>query len=147
MNDFRFLVITCLIAMLSCTSSLAQLAKRSGSVSKSQSADFQIQASKKIDRLVGADFRRKQIRPLGKANDAEFMRRAYLNAIGRIPSYEEAVSFLNDESPDKRNNLIDSLLGSYGYNMHMFNWWADLLRATDEFEDTSGAPGNTFEIC
>ena len=24
--------------------------------------------------------------------------------------------------------------------MHMFNWWADLLRATDEFEDTSGAP-------
>ncbi|MEE2724594.1 MAG: hypothetical protein VYC05_04365, partial [Verrucomicrobiota bacterium] len=65
--------------MLSCTSSLAQLAKRSGSVSKSQSADFQIQASKKIDRLVGADFRRKQIRPLGKANDAEFMRRAYLN--------------------------------------------------------------------
>ena len=72
----------------------SQLAQRSGSVSKSQSVEFQIESSKKIDRLVGADFRRKQIRPLGKATDSEFLRRTYLNAIGRIPSYEESVEFL-----------------------------------------------------
>ena len=69
----------------------SQLAQRSGSVSKSQSVEFQIESSKKIDRLVGADFRRKQIRPLGKATDSEFLRRTYLNAIGRIPSYEESI--------------------------------------------------------
>ena len=136
----RFLLIASTFGVLTSVFSDAQLAKRSGADAKSQSVEFLAQASKKIDRLVGADFRRKQIRPLGKATDAEFLRRAYLNSIGRIPSYEEAVSFLSDENPDKRDNLIDSLLGSYGYNMHMFNWWADLLRATDEFEDTSGAP-------
>ena len=51
----------------------SQLAQRAGSVSKSQSVEFQIEASKKIDRLVGADFRKKQIRPLGKATDSEFL--------------------------------------------------------------------------
>ncbi|MEC7639151.1 MAG: DUF1549 domain-containing protein [Verrucomicrobiota bacterium] len=140
MKEMRFLLIATTFGVLTSVFSDAQLAKRSGADAKSQSVEFLAQASKKIDRLVGADFRRKQIRPLGKATDAEFLRRAYLNSIGRIPSYEEAVSFLSDENPDKRDNLIDSLLGSYGYNMHMFNWWADLLRATDEFEDTSGAP-------
>jgi len=118
----------------------SQLAQRAGSVSKRQSVEFQIEASKKIDRLVGADFRKKQIRPLGKATDSEFLRRAYLNVIGRIPSYEESVEFLNDDDPEKRNKLIELLLSSYGYNMHMFNWWADLLRATDTFQNTSGAP-------
>ena len=120
--------------------SYSQLAQRAGSVSKSQSVEFQIESSKKIDRLVGADFRRKQIRPLGKATDSEFLRRAYLNVIGRIPSYEESIEFLNNEDPEKRSKLIDLLLSSYGYNMHMFNWWADLLRATDTFQNTSGAP-------
>ena len=79
--------------------SYSQLAQRAGSVSKSQSVEFQIESSKKIDRLVGADFRRKQIRPLGKATDSEFLRRAYLNVIGRIPSYEESIEFLNNEDP------------------------------------------------
>ncbi len=68
------------------------------------------------------------------------MRRAYLTAVGRIPTYEEAISFLDDEDPDKRTRLIDKLVGSDGFDMHMFNWWADLLRATDNFQNTSGTP-------
>ena len=131
MNEMRFLTTAALIAAFSCATAVAQLAQRTGAVPKSQSIEFLDKASKKIDRLVGADFRRKQIRPIGKANDAEFLRRAYLNSVGRIPSYDEAVEFLNNEDPKKRDTLINSLLGSYGYNMHMINWWADLLRATD----------------
>ncbi|MFL2483097.1 MAG: DUF1549 domain-containing protein [Verrucomicrobiales bacterium] len=140
MNEMRFITTAALIAAFSCATAESQLAQRTGAVPKSQSTEFLDKASRKIDRLVGADFRRKQIRPIGKANDAEFLRRAYLNSVGRIPSYDEAVEFLNNEDPKKRDTLINSLLGSYGYNMHMFNWWADLLRATDTFEDTSGAP-------
>ena len=140
MNRIRISTALAVFTVFLVLDASSQLAPRSGSVSKSQSVEFQIESSKKIDRLVGADFRRKQIRPLGKATDSEFLRRAYLNAIGRIPSYEESVEFLNDQDPEKRNKLIDLLLSSYGYNMHMFNWWADLLRATDTFENTSGAP-------
>ncbi|MFP6874988.1 MAG: DUF1549 domain-containing protein [Verrucomicrobiales bacterium] len=118
----------------------AQLGLRPGAVPPNQSKEFQLAAARKVDKLVGAEFRRKQVRPLPKSTDAEFLRRSYLTAIGRIPGYEEAVAFLDSEEPGKRVDLIDTLLGSYGYNMHMFNWWADLLRATDNFQNTSGAP-------
>lgn len=121
-------------------SSTAQLAPRAGSVPANQSKEYILKASKKIDKLIGTEFRKKQMRPLSKATDEQYMRRAYLTAIGRIPSYEEAVSFLDDADPDKRTKLVDTLLASDGYNMHMFNWWADLLRVTDTFQNTSGAP-------
>lgn len=118
----------------------AQLAPRVDSELPNRSLEFQFAAAKKIDKFVGADFRKKGVRPLAKATDPEFLRRTYLNVIGRIPTYEEATAFLADTDFDKRGKLIDALLGSDGFNMHMFNWWADLLRATDEFQNISGMP-------
>lgn len=44
------------------------------------------------------------------ATDAEFLRRAYLDLAGRIPSVEETRSFLADADPGKRTKLIDRLL-------------------------------------
>lgn len=44
------------------------------------------------------------------ADDAEFLRRAYLDLIGRIPTTAEARAFLDDKSPTKRTALIDTLL-------------------------------------
>ena len=129
-----------IIAFFISGSASAQLGLRPGQVSPNQSKEFQLAAAKKVDKLVGAEFRRKQTRPLPKSTDAEFLRRSYLTAVGRIPNYEEAIAFLDSEKSTKRVDLIDTLVGSYGYNMHMFNWWADLLRATDTFQDTSGAP-------
>ena len=50
--------------------------------------------------------------PLAKrADDAEFLRRVYLDLAGRIPSLVETQSFLNDAAIDKRVALIDQLLG------------------------------------
>lgn len=48
----------------------------------------------------------------GPASDAEFMRRLYLDLIGRIPSRTEASEFLNDASSNKRTLLIDRLMAS-----------------------------------
>ena len=56
------------------------------------------------------------------------MRRAYINITGRIPTTEEAGSFINDGSQDKRRKLVDTLIDSEGYKSRMFNFWADLLR-------------------
>ena len=139
MKQLCILNIAAIIFALFNTAS-AQLGLRPGAVPPNQSKEFQQAAARKVDKLVGAEFRRKQVRPLPKSTDAEFLRRSYLTAVGRIPSYEETVAFLGSEESGKRVDLIDSLLGSYGYSMHMFNWWADLLRATDSFQNTSGAP-------
>ena len=137
---FALNIAAIIIALFTSGSASAQLGLRPGQVAPNQSKEFQLAAARKVDKLVGAEFRRKQTRPLPKSTDAEFLRRSYLTAVGRIPNYEEAIAFLDSEKSTKRVDLIDTLVGSYGYNMHMFNWWADLLRATDTFQDTSGAP-------
>ncbi len=46
------------------------------------------------------------------AEDPEFIRRVRLDLTGRIPSPEEIRDFLADSSPDKRERLIDRLVGS-----------------------------------
>lgn len=67
------------------------------------------------------------------SSDALFLRRIYLDAIGRIPTEQEAQTFLDDRSPNKRSNLINQLLNSPGYTMQMFNWLADMLRVKDDY--------------
>ena len=83
-----------------------------------------------IDKRLGAAFQKQSVRPLPAADDARWMRRLYLDAIGRIPTYAEAKAFLDSSAPDKREKLVDELLASEGYVGHMYNYLCDLLRAT-----------------
>lgn len=52
------------------------------------------------------------------ADDAEFLRRVYLDLNGTIPTVEQAKTFLADKSPDKRTKLIDTLLASPEFARH-----------------------------
>jgi len=62
-----------------------------------------------------------------QSDDAEFVRRIYLNLNGIIPSAEEARAFLADQSPDKRVKLVDRLLANDNYARHMTNLFDVLL--------------------
>ena len=85
-------------------------------------------ASLWIDRTVGNRLLESGISPNKQTDDFIFVRRIYLDVVGRIPTDEEASSFLKDNDPEKRRKLIDKLLISDGYRSHLFNWMADLLR-------------------
>ncbi|MBL9154253.1 MAG: DUF1549 domain-containing protein [Verrucomicrobiales bacterium] len=61
-------------------------------------------------------------------SDEQFLRRIYLDIAGRIPTYKEAEKFLSDSNRNKRAALIDELLNSEAFAMHMFNFYGDLLR-------------------
>ena len=74
-----------------------------------------------IDKRLGAGFTRNAVKPLPAADDSRWMRRLYLDATGRIPTYAEAKAFLDDSAPDKREKLVDTLLASEGYAGHMYN--------------------------
>lgn len=63
--------------------------------------------------------------------DDKFLRRAYLVTIGRIPTAEEADTFLSSNDPDKRAVLIGRLVRTPGYASHMANWTFDRLRVVD----------------
>lgn len=66
-------------------------------------------------------------------NDEQFVRRVYLDIVGRIPNHAETTAFLANSAPDKRAKLIDMLLDSPGYNSHMYNYIAEMLRVKDDF--------------
>ena len=73
-------------------------------------------------------------------SDEVFVRRIYLDIIGRIPTIQEVSSFLNSSDPLKREQLIDELLNTYGYVSHQFNFFADLLRIKTKHRQILGQP-------
>jgi hypothetical protein len=81
-----------------------------------------------IDGLVWDKLQRLGIAPSAPAGDATFLRRAYLDVIGRLPTPAEARAFLADPAPDKRARLVDRLLERPEYADYWANKWADLLR-------------------
>ena len=60
------------------------------------------------------------------SDDAEFLRRVYLDLTGRIPSPRDVHDFLADTDPDKRRKLVDDLLDSPRHATHFANVWRAL---------------------
>lgn len=71
----------------------------------------------RIDALIAARANGRAASPA--ADDAEFLRRVYLDLAGRIPSVGEARAFLQDTATDKRTRLIDQLLACPEYPRQM----------------------------
>lgn len=92
----------------------------------------------RIDELAVVKFQELGVAPSDLCDDATFVRRAFLDAIGTLPTPEQIRTFIDDAAPDKRARLIDSLLGLTGDpERDQFNdqyaavWtlkWSDLLR-------------------
>ena len=80
-----------------------------------------------IDKLIEAGWKKADIVPAPLADDAEWIRRATLDLIGRIPLAYEVLDFVDETSPDKRSRLIERLLGSPEYVQHQVNIWRDML--------------------
>lgn len=87
----------------------------------------EIALAARIDHLIAARWDEARIKPVALADDAEFLRRVYLDLIGRIPSAAEAKGFLDDRTPDKRCRLVEQLLAHQSYVEHFSNVWRDLL--------------------
>jgi hypothetical protein len=68
--------------------------------------------------------------PSKTATDGEWCRRVYLDLIGRIPTVEELSAYLADHKSDKRERLVDSLLGDKYNDAYTRNWstiWTNIL--------------------
>ncbi len=80
-----------------------------------------------IDARIEARLQEAGIAPATQADDAEFLRRVYLDLNGRVPAYDETVKFLADSDPRKRANLVDQRLASPEFGQHMAIVWHKLL--------------------
>ncbi len=87
-----------------------------------------------VDRHVNAKLQRMKINPSELCNDAEFVRRVYLDITGQPPTSEKVRAFLADttDSRMKREALVDELIGSPAYAEFWANKFADLLQCNSE---------------
>lgn len=68
-----------------------------------------------------------KVKPSSPASDGEFIRRAYLDIVGSVPSAEEAAEFIKNREKDKKAKLIVKLLNSDDYPKYWANIWGNLL--------------------
>ncbi len=87
----------------------------------------------RIDKLVASHLLKLGIPSAGVCSDEVFVRRVYLDAIGTLPTAEEARTFLADPSSGKRDALIDRLLTRDEFADYWAMKWCDLLRVKSEF--------------
>ena len=93
-----------------------------------------------IDRLVHEKLDKLGIVPSGICTDSEFIRRVSLDITGILPDADTVREFLADESPLKREQLIERLLDSPGYAA----WWA--TRFSDWTGNSDEQLTNVFPI-
>ena len=114
------------------------------SVGAAQAANDTKASSRQIDAILEADWKKNNLQGNPTTDDNTFVRRIYLDTIGRIPTTRETEEFIASKASDKRSKLIDKLLASEGYVQHFFNYWADVLRAQSNGNQTGQITGAAY---
>jgi hypothetical protein len=91
-----------------------------------------------IDEHIFAKLKTLRVQPSEVCSDSVFLRRAYLDLLGSVPTAEEARRFLNDASQDKRAQLIDRLLQRPEFADFWALKWSDVLRNEEKTLDKKG---------
>ena len=81
-----------------------------------------------IDKAIDAKLKKLRIEPSGLCDDATFVRRAYLDITGRLPTPKEVQTFIEEPSAGKRDQLVDELLGRKEFAELWVMKFAELLQ-------------------
>ncbi len=84
-----------------------------------------------VDEHIFGRMERDKIPHAPLAGDEEFVRRAYLDATGLLPTPDQVRSFLSDSDSNKRDKLIDSLIGTEAFTDEWAYHFGELLRTRE----------------
>jgi hypothetical protein len=84
-------------------------------------------ANNYIDEAVYAKLQKLRLSPSGACDDATFLRRAFLDITGALPTPDEVARFMGDSAAAKRDRLVDELLGRKEFAELWVMKWAELL--------------------
>lgn len=89
-----------------------------------------------VDNFIVAKWQEKGLleaqQNLPLSDDEAFVRRAYLDIIGELPTVPEVFQFLKDTSTDRRARLIANLLSrDIDYSIHWTTFWEDIVASAD----------------
>ena len=91
-----------------------------------------------IDNYFEQAWKDQGIIPAPPTSDSEFVRRVFLDLIGRIPSVAETREFLDDPQPNKRRRLVDELLQRGAFANHLANTFRDQMLAGSSAQEVRG---------
>jgi hypothetical protein len=113
-----------LIGLCVCTQILAQ--------SSSQPSTSTV--ARKVDQSLAAEVFTEGADLAPPASDEVFLRRIWLDVVGDVPTPEETIAFVLDESPGKRRRVVQELLDQEAYGQNWSRYWRDVIfyRALDE---------------
>lgn len=80
-----------------------------------------------INRAIREGWQDNEVTPSPTSDDSEWLRRAYLDIVGHIPTAEQAQAFLTSKAPDRRERLVESLLDDEDYVRNWTTIWTNLL--------------------
>ena len=80
-----------------------------------------------IDEMIRDAWEQSSVKKSSLATDEEFLRRAYLDVLGRIPNIDEASAFLRSRESGKRAKLVEYLLNQPDYAKNFGTLWKVLL--------------------
>ena len=84
-----------------------------------------------IDAFWKASLNKAGIIPAQEADKRTLLRRLHMDMTGLPPKSEEVQKFLNDESPDAYEKVVEKLLASPAFGEHWGQQWLDLVRYSD----------------
>ena len=97
-----------------------------------------IPARNYIDEQIFAKLATLRMNPSALGSDNQFVRRAYLDLLGILPTADEARAFVAGTAPDKKARLVDALLDRPEYADFWAVKWSDLLRNEERALDRKG---------
>jgi hypothetical protein len=84
-----------------------------------------------IDAFVLAKLEEKKLQPNKPADKATLLRRVTIDLTGLVPTPEETQAFVNDNSANAYEKVVDRLLASPGYGERWGRHWLDIARYAD----------------
>jgi hypothetical protein len=99
--------------------------------------DWQFPVNTVVDTFTAKKWKDLGLVPSELASDEVFVRRAYLDLTGTLPTPKQVTDFVNDKDPKKRDTLVDRLVDTPEFAYFFANKWADILRVK------RGRDGNT----
>ncbi|MFM7976806.1 MAG: DUF1553 domain-containing protein [Pirellula sp.] len=98
-----------------------------------------LNANNRLDGTIAKQCDQLRIELAGRADEGTFLRRLFLVTIGRLPSPEETLEYIQDTSPMRTQQRIDQLLADPGFDYAWAMRWSDLIRNEDKVMSSRGA--------
>lgn len=90
--------------------------------------DYKWEPKTVVDIATNKKWQELGIVPSDLCSDQEFIRRAYLDITGTLPTPTQVREFVANTDPNKRDRLVDELVETPEYSYYFANKWADILR-------------------